>query len=69
MKNFDSNLHLSDGMPAECFEGGTGDLVIVQEYTTLASETYVRVCIPMSDAVMLANDILAVAAHAAGSAK
>jgi hypothetical protein len=63
---FDSVLHV-ETMPAECFQGGTGDLVIVQEYTTPDSETYVRVRIPMSDAARLASDILKVAARVSGS--
>jgi hypothetical protein len=51
-------------MPATAFEGGCGDLVIVQEYTRLDRETYVRVLIPMKDAVSLAEEILAIASHA-----
>jgi hypothetical protein len=64
---FDSILHL-ETMPAECFEGGTGDLVICQEHTCQDGESYLRIRVPMSDAVKLANDILTLAARAAGSA-
>jgi hypothetical protein len=60
---FDSILLLNETMPAECFEGGTGDLVIVQEYTSPDSETYVRIRVPMSDAVRLGKEILAIANH------
>jgi hypothetical protein len=64
--NFDSILHLNT-MPPECFEGGSGDLVICQECTSQDSETYVRVRVPMREAVRLAEEILAVAARAARS--
>lgn len=64
--SFNSILRL-ETMPATAFEGGCGDLVIVQEYPRLESDTYVRVRIPMRDAVRLGEEILAVAAHAAGA--
>jgi hypothetical protein len=62
-----SSILLIETMPATAFEGGGGDLVIVQEHTRLDGETYVRVRIPVSDAARLAEEILAVAAHASGA--
>ncbi len=53
----------AETMPPGVFKGGTGDLVIVQEYTSLAGESYLRIRIPMADAARLAQDILAVAAR------
>jgi hypothetical protein len=62
MSLFDTILR-QDAMPVEVFEGGTGALVICQEYTQQSGETYVRVVLPMSDAIALAEDILAVASR------
>jgi hypothetical protein len=64
--SFDTILH-HQTMPATVFEGGTGDLVIVQEYTSPDSETYVRVLIPMKDAATLAEEILSIVSHASGA--
>ena len=63
---FDSIL-LLETMPVECFEGGGGDLVVCQEYPRQDGEFYARVRIPMSEAARLAEEILAVAAHASGA--
>jgi hypothetical protein len=65
--SFDSILHLVETMPAECFEGGTGDLVICQEYTRQDGESYVCIRVPMSDAARLAKEILAIANHRSGA--
>jgi len=64
--SFDTILH-SETMPPQCFEGGSGDLVICQEYPRQEGEFYARVRIPMSGAVRLAEEILAIAAHASGA--
>lgn len=45
----------------EVFEGGNGDLVIVQEWPDLKGETFVRVMLPMAEARRLAAAILVVA--------
>jgi hypothetical protein len=65
-KCFDPILYM-EMMPAECFEGGTGDLVICQEHTRQDGESYIRIRVPMSDAVSLANEILTIAANVAGA--
>jgi hypothetical protein len=67
MNLFDTILR-QETMPVEVFEGGTGALVICQEYTRQSGETYVRVVLPMSDAITLAEDILAVASRVYSSA-
>ena len=65
--SFESMLDLVETMPAECFEGGTGDLVICQEYPRQEGDFYARVRIPMARAVRLAEEILAIAAQASGA--
>jgi hypothetical protein len=61
--SFDTILQ-RETMPATAFEGGSGDLVICQEYPRQEGEFYVRVRIPMWDAARLAEEIMAVAARA-----
>jgi hypothetical protein len=68
MNLFDAILR-QETMPVEVFEGGTGALVICQEYTQETGETYVRVSLPMSDAIALAENILGVASRVNSSAR
>jgi hypothetical protein len=51
----------SDLMPVNVFKGGTGNLVICQEWPSMTrGERCVRVMVPMSEARELAEAILAV---------
>ena len=51
----------SDLMAVDVFVGGTGNLVLCQEWPSLArGERYARVMVPMSEARELAEAILAV---------
>jgi hypothetical protein len=56
-----SELLRTETMPPDVFKGGTGDLVICQEWSTETNERYLRIKVPMADAVALAEGILAVA--------
>lgn len=47
-------------MPVDVFKGGTGNLVICQEWPATKGERYVRVMVPMGEARELAEAILAV---------
>jgi hypothetical protein len=53
-------------MPPEVFEGATGMLVLLQEWTHQQGEQYTRIIVPMSEAAQLAERILAVARGARG---
>jgi hypothetical protein len=58
--DFDQLLRAKTMFP-DVFEGATGMLVICQECSNEDSESYLRVSVPMADAVALAESILAVA--------
>lgn len=51
-------------MPLQVFEGGNGDLVIMQEYSTPSEEKYLRVITSMSNAEELCVQIMAIAKKA-----
>lgn len=54
-------------MPISVFKGGNGDLVLCQEWPSMAfGERFMRVMTDMKDAEMLAMQILAVARAARG---
>ena len=54
----------SELMSVEVFVGGGGDLVLCQEWPQLKGEQYLRIIVPMRDAVELAHKIIAVARRA-----
>jgi hypothetical protein len=51
----------SELMPVEVFVGGCGDLVLCQEWPQIEGEQYLRIIVPMRDALKLAHKIIAVA--------
>jgi len=54
-------------MPVNVFKGGNGDLVLCQEWPSMAfGDRFVRVMMDMDDAEKLAMQILAVAREARG---
>ncbi len=55
---FDTKLKF---MPLQVFEGGNGDLVILQEHSRPAGEQYLRVITEMGNAEALCEQIMAVA--------
>ena len=55
----------SELMTVDVFEGGTGNLVLCQEWPSMRQgERYTRIMIPMDEARALAESILAVAREA-----
>lgn len=55
----------SELMAVDVFEGGTGNLVLCQEWPSMSlGERYTRIMVPMDEARELAEAILAVARKA-----
>ena len=52
---------LREMMNVDAYEGGTGNLVLSQEWPSLRGETYSRIMLPMAEAEALAFAILAIA--------
>jgi hypothetical protein len=58
MSSIPKMFPLREMMKPDVYEGGTGKLVICQEWPSLKGDTYTYVMLPMAEAEALANAIL-----------